>query len=70
MPGVQEMPGMQGMLGIPIPVGHFAQTQLLRARRGCSSPPHRPRFILDRGTSGVWDLHLCLEPGLVANLLK
>lgn len=34
------------------------------------SPTHKPRFIPARGTSGVWDLHLCLEPGLVANLLK
>lgn len=42
-------------------------------RPGCSghgSPTHKPRFILDGGTGGVWDLHLCLEPGLVANLLK
>lgn len=54
----------------PIPIGHFAQTWLLVAQQGWSSPTHKPRFIPDCDTSGVWDLHLCLELGLVANLLK
>lgn len=57
-------------MAAPVPIGHFAQIWLPMAQQGWSSPTHKPRFIPDRDTSGVWDLHLCLGLGLVANLLK
>lgn len=55
---------------IPGPCQTFCLILLLRAQQGQSSLLHKPRFIPDRGPGGVWDLHLCLGLGLVANLLK
>lgn len=55
---------------IPGPCQTFYLILLLWAQQGRSSLLHKPRFIPHRGPSGVWDLHLCLGLGLVANLLK
>lgn len=55
---------------IPGPCQTFCLILLLWAQQGRSSLLHKPRFIPDLGPSGVWDLHLCLGLGLVANLLK